>query len=225
MAVKHQPRRPLRAAAFAGLFLAAGCSDTFESFDPPADTGVATADSPAARADQTASLLDWGWPSVDSASPQEHDAKSVTDKDAAPATHKDAAQATHKDAAQATHKDAAQATHKDAGLRADLGTTTNSCMSGFDLAKIASAVIDVRGKAHICQVSCQAQPLNLSCIKDCIIRDTGLSPFCATCYEILVGCSSKRCGMICINPQSQACTDCEKTQCEAVYTACSGLGL
>lgn len=59
--------------------------------------------------------------------------------------------------------------------------------------------------------------------KNCVIKDTGLSDACATCFGAEIKCAATKCMTQCISDSnSQQCKDCRAQNCDPAFTTCSG---
>ena len=119
-----------------------------------------------------------------------------------------------------TGEDTGTATTVDTGTDTG-GPTTDLCQNEAD-----QAIVDAGGvtdAAQSCGLGCLGDADPGSCSADCVATETGLSNACAGCYAGVVVCSIENCLAPCAaNPDSDACTSCQQTNCLPEYYACTG---
>ena len=82
---------------------------------------------------------------------------------------------------------------------------------------------DVASKAGACGLQCLGST-DADCAKKCVVKDTGLSDGCATCYAETIACATKNCFAQCAaDPGAAACVTCRMTNCDPAFDTCSGL--
>ena len=59
--------------------------------------------------------------------------------------------------------------------------------------------------------------------RDCIRMMSGLTMACADCFDGTVRCTIQHCAGQCAGGDSPACTTCRMNNCDAPFTACSGV--
>jgi len=57
----------------------------------------------------------------------------------------------------------------------------------------------------------------------CIEEQTGLSGDCASCFGLTIACVFAECLPQCFDPTSTECLECRAAECDAAFSACSGL--
>jgi hypothetical protein len=118
----------------------------------------------------------------------------------------------------ATGSGGASAGGSSAGGGAGATGTGGACTNAADQNVLNTQ--DVQTAATDCAGQCLGAG---DCSKTCLIGKTGLSDACGSCFGTLIGCSTQKCALQCIDSASQACTDCVNAGCQPAFDACSGI--
>ena len=111
-----------------------------------------------------------------------------------------------------------------ASIPGDAGTDAHVSMGACDNAHDQPLLdaTDFDAKTNQCGMDCQVLGA-LGCTRDCVVRQTGISAACATCYDTLVGCAAQKCWDMCIfAPDSPTCDACVTGMCRGAFDTCSG---
>jgi hypothetical protein len=101
------------------------------------------------------------------------------------------------------------------------------CLNEEDFTVLTEA--DVDGALGSCGLECMLSPDPSACLDACIVRETGLSSLCTSCFSDMIVCTGTACAAQCLPPggslESEECMACVETSCGDGFEACSGLPL
>jgi len=98
---------------------------------------------------------------------------------------------------------------------------SGACINAADKAIISNRVSTIEKTMGTCIFQCLTggEP----CIKNCMVKATGLSEACATCFAKTGACSLSKCLICAAGQDKPECQDCLAKNCLPAFEACSGL--
>jgi hypothetical protein len=99
-----------------------------------------------------------------------------------------------------------------------MATPTDACTNVDDLAIVCDAGFGDEVSTCARAESGQGGPT-----ADCLVRDTGVSQDCATCYGNVTQCIFDSCLADCAtDPDSEECLQCRADNCDTAFNSCTG---
>ena len=102
----------------------------------------------------------------------------------------------------------------------DPPTGDGACTNEADLGVITGSE-DISATMSSCAFECLSQ--GDSCLDTCIGDATGLSVTCTECFTTMVNCTMANCALICLDPNSASCAECQEKHCIPPFTDCAGM--
>lgn len=106
----------------------------------------------------------------------------------------------------------------DAAQAADSAVSKGACDNAADLKALAGS--DPQKAIGGCVTKCFTPGPTCS---GCLKSGLGTSDGCTACFAGIVDCTIKSCAMLCIQPTSKGCTDCQQQKCFPAFVQCAGV--
>ena len=82
------------------------------------------------------------------------------------------------------------------------------------------ALDDINAVMMKCALDCLGDE---ACSTECVIKASGVSEPCGSCFGDTIGCTLKNCMFNCLEPESENCMTCQKTHCTDSFEECAGI--
>ena len=105
---------------------------------------------------------------------------------------------------------------------ASTDTSAGACDNPTDRESMTAVEDEIAEAMATCAIECLMGGED-TCQATCAQRELSISVACAACFGDMINCTTSRCALVCMNPDSPDCLPCQEENCIPAFNSCSGI--